>query len=77
MLLVVALAVGAALTIACGGGDDGTTAGGVPGVTDTEIRIGCGVPILHPNGSGQWQTMTAECRQKSANPLPRKQMVVG
>ena len=27
--------------------------------------------------SGEWQTRTAECRQRSANPLPRKQMVAG
>ena len=26
--------------------------------------------------SGEWQTRTAECRQKSANPLLRNQMVV-
>jgi len=26
--------------------------------------------------SGEWQTRTAECRQRSANPLPGKQMVV-
>jgi hypothetical protein len=27
--------------------------------------------------SGEWQTRTAECRQRSANPLPGKQMVGG
>jgi hypothetical protein len=27
--------------------------------------------------SGEWQTRTAECRQRGANPLPGKQMVVG
>ena len=26
--------------------------------------------------SGEWQTRIAECRQRSANPLPGKQMVV-
>ena len=27
--------------------------------------------------TGEWQTRTAECRQRSASPLPRKQMVAG
>jgi branched-chain amino acid transport system substrate-binding protein len=44
MLLVAALAAGASLAIACGG-DNGTTASSVPGVTDTEIRIGTLLPL--------------------------------
>jgi hypothetical protein len=39
------------------------------------LAVGCQCSIRIWE-SGEWQTRTAECRQRSANPLPRKQMVV-
>jgi hypothetical protein len=51
-----------------------------------KARLACPRKRVHPVGcqyyipiweSGEWHTRTAECRQRSANPLPGKQMVGG
>jgi len=41
---------------------------------ERETGVGCQYSIRIWE-SGEWQTRIAECRQSSANPLPRKQMV--
>ena len=38
------------------------------------MPVGCQYPISIWE-SGEWKTRTAECRQMSTTPLPRKQMV--